>query len=251
MVHPDLLSAVQRTGAELLRRFELREMQIKKKGSGTGAVTMVTDADLFSEAQLVNAIRSCYPDDTLMGEEGSKHKGKSGSVWHIDPIDGTSNFVHGIPTWGISLGRATKGLPDIGVIYLPALGQLYVAEKGRGATCNSQSIHVSERKLKDALYWAAGYGKGKAHFSETLALSVRVTKMIDSSAFELCHIASGQSEIYELHNVPHDVVAGIVIVTEAGGKVTDRQGKPYTTASKTVVATNGVVHAAVLKLLKA
>lgn len=250
MVHPDILAAVQRTGAELLRRFEQREVVVRPKGTELGSEFIVSDADTFSEQQLLQAIRASYPEDGVRAEEGSSHDGTSQSVWHVDPLDGTMNFSRGIPLWGLSLGRATAGMPDIGVIYLPALGLLFVAESGRGATCNSQSVNVSSRPLQQSMYCGGGFGGGKSYLQQGIALHVQATRVVESSAHELCLIARGDAEIYALRNVPHDVVAGAVIVQEAGGTVTDWQGVPYTTEAKDILVTNGVVHQEILELLK-
>jgi myo-inositol-1(or 4)-monophosphatase len=250
VIEPGLIEAVRRTGAELLRRYELGEAIQSLKGEGLGAVNVVTDADIFSEAQLVAAIRQYYPLDGIEAEEGSSFSGASESVWHLDPLDGTVNFTRSIPLWGISVGRATNGVPDIGIVYLPALGLLFVGEKGLGATCNSQPLKVSSRSLGESLYCAGGFGEGRSFLYEKLALSVRATRVIESSCHELSLIARGNAEVYALRNVPHDVVAGALLVTEAGGKVTDFKGEEYTTSATDVLITNGVIHQSVLAILR-
>jgi myo-inositol-1(or 4)-monophosphatase len=251
MIHPELIAAVQEAGA-VLRQFysERSTLVIQIKNGESGAASYVTQADTLAEKIIFTALQRLYPHDAIKGEEGSNQKGVTGSMWHIDPLDGTSNFARGIPLFGVQVGRATHGVPDIGIIYFPLTDELFLAEKGKGATCNGEPLHVSTRPLTDALYWCEGYGSGKFHFNEQLMHSVRLSKMISCSSFALALIARGDAEIYCLRNEPHDVVPGVVLITEAGGRVTDASGAPYTTAAATILATNGDVHDAVLGLLR-
>ena len=124
------------------------------------------------------------------------------------------------------------------------------AEKNKGAFANNKKIKVSDRELKKSLYYSGGYFKGKFGLEKSISDKVGVVKVIDASSYEFAQIAMGDAEIYYLTNVPHDVVAGVCIVREAGGKVSDGAGKSWSTNSKEILVTNGKVHKEVLGLLK-
>jgi myo-inositol-1(or 4)-monophosphatase len=248
MISEELLTAVKRAGDVLVQYFEHREnLQVQQKSASVTDV--VTQADVASEKILFEAIRRAYPQDSIQGEEGSSHYG-SAAVWHIDPLDGTSNFVRGVPLFAISVGRSVRGVPDMGIIYLPTVHKLFVARKGVGATCNGKPLHVSNKTIDRATLFTAIYKHDERyHHPENLLRAVGSLRSFGSSAWELALIASGDAEIYCLRNVPHDVVAGIVLVEEAGGKVTDKEGNAYRTDCEYVVVTNGMTHDAVLGCL--
>ncbi len=218
------------------------------KGGDYDFTSIVSEADLASEKLILERLEKLYPDHNIYSEEKGLIEKGSEKIWYVDPLDGTSNYTRGIPLWGISIGLIDSGIPIFGAINLPALNEVVYAEKGGGAFLNGKKITVSKRSLRESLYYGRGYYKGKLGLDTKLGETVGLVKIVDSSCYELAQIAKGNAEIYSLINVPHDVAAGVVIVREAGGKVTDFDGSEWTLNSKGIVATNGIIHEEVLKL---
>lgn len=211
--------------------------------------SIVTVADTESEKKIISILKGCFPEHGFVGEEAASEKTDAGYVWYIDPLDGTSNFVRKIPIFGISIGLTYKQRPILGLLFFPILDLLVYAERGKGAYANGKRIHVSSRPIKDALYFAGGKYHGKNQIIKGLWDSSSMIKIISASSFELAQIAMGNGEIYCLESVPHDVVAGICIVREAGGEVTEWNGRPWTLGSKNVLITNRKVHKDALKAI--
>src|SRR3989344_6175013 len=214
------------------------------------ARSIVTQADLESEKKIVEILKESFPKHNIFSEELIRENNGSEYTWYIDPLDGTSNFTRNIPLFGISIGLIKNNQSVLGVLYFPALNLLLNAEKNKGAFANNRKIKVSDRELKKSLYYSGGYFKGKFGLEKSISDKVGVVKVIDASSYEFAQIAMGDAEIYYLTNVPHDVVAGVCIVREAGGKVSDGAGKSWSTNSKEILVTNGKVHKEVLGLLK-
>jgi myo-inositol-1(or 4)-monophosphatase len=163
-------------------------------------------------------------------------------------LDGTSNFTREIPLWGITIALVENGVPTIGAMYFPELNKFFYAELGNGATLNDLPIHVSKRAIIEALFYSRSYYKKQLYLDMKLGKAVGLVKIVDSSAYELSQIASGNAEIYAMVSVPHDVIAGVVLVTEAGGKITDFEGNSWNIKSKGIIVTNGVIHNEVIRL---
>ena len=242
------LQAAKETGDILIAYYGNSEEKFKNSTYDIGSV--VTKADLESEEKIVEILKAAFPDHGLHLEEGNSENETAEYVWYIDPLDGTSNFVRNIPLFGISIGLLQNGEPILGVLFFPALNLLLHAVKGQGAFANNKKIAVSNKSLEQSLYYSGGKFNGKMLLNEALISSVAMIKIIDSSSYEFAQIAMGDAEIYSLINIPHDVVAGVCIVKEAGGKITDGDGKPWTIHSDTILATNGIVHDQVLKLTR-
>ena len=165
------------------------------------------------------------------------------------PLDGTSNFVRNIPLFGASIGIVRNGQPVCGVLYFPAIDLLVEAETGGGAFANGKKITVSKRPLAQALYYSGGKFKGAFQLNNNIAAACGLLKVIDASSYEFAQIAMGDAEIYFLVNIPHDVVAGICIVREAGGVVTDEKGKEWQLTSKEILATTATLHRELVAIL--
>lgn len=191
-----------------------------------------------------------FPNHNFYGEEKIRNFRDSKYTWYVDPLDGTSNFVRNIPLFGISIGLIKNNEPILGVLYFPILNLIVYGKKGEGAFANGKKIRVSDRGTKNSLYYSGGYHNGKLRLKEKIVEKVGMVKIIDSSSYELAQIAMGDAELYILRNVPHDVIAGVAIIREAGGEVTDYEGNEYTLNSKNIVASNGKVHKEILKILK-
>jgi len=204
---------------------------------------------IFTEKIIVRELTSQFPGYGIYAEEEHRSNTDASFVWYVDPLDGTSNFVRNIPLFGISIGLLHHGAPLFGVLYFPALNIMVHAEVGKGAYANNKKISVSKRGLSTALYYANG---DDTHSVMNVAISREcgVIKTVGASSFELAQLAMGDAELYIRPNSPHDVVAGIAIIEEAGGKVTDERGDPWTLESSVVIASNGVTHDDVLSVLE-
>lgn len=220
------------------------------KGDVFEPSNIVTKTDVECEEVIVNILSKTFPSHNIFGEEKTDIKKNSPYTWYIDPIDGTSNFSRNIPLFGMSIGLTENDEPILGVLYFPMLDLLLYAEKGRGSFANNEKISVSKRPLNQSLYYAGSYYKKKLRLNRSVSDKVGILKMISCSSFALAQIAMGDAEIYLLTSIPHDVVAGVVIVEEAGGKVTDFEGNPWTIHSKNILVTNKNIHEEVVELIK-
>lgn len=216
---------------------------------------VVTKADLASEKAIIKDIKANFPDHSILSEEKGKDKQDSDYIWIVDPLDGTTNFTIHNPLWSVSIGVAYKNKVVLGVVYAPYLDELYVAEKGGGAWRNKQKIKVSS------------ISKGKVintfcHGSTIRDIKIALkymrqqkTKELDcrqlgSAAIELAFVASGRVESIMIPGANSwDVAAGVLLVREAGGRVTDFKGKEWTLKSRDILASNKKIHSSILKLL--
>jgi len=243
-----LLPLVRRAGNILLKHYGVASSNWKQQDN-FGISSIVTQADLDVEKFLGHELKLRFPNYGFYGEEKLRRKIDSEYVWYLDPLDGTFNFNRQVPIFGISLGLVHNGVPVAGILHFPKLKLTVWAEFGRGTYANGKRVKVSQRSLSQSLYWAGGYYKHKLGLVDKLLPHIGAVKIIDASSFVLAQIAQGQAEIYALSNIPYDVVAGVIAIQEAGGKVTDQKGKPYTIDSQTIVATNGRIHDQVVSIL--
>jgi len=222
--------------------------EARQKGAVYSAKSLVTEADIQSEKKIVERLQKYFPDYGIYAEEEHKINVQAPFVWYVDPLDGTSNFVRNIPLFGVSIGLTHHGKPIMGVLNFPALGILIYAERGRGAYSDGKRITVSDRSIHTSLFHASG-DEARSRTRDILHEKCGLLKVLGSTSYEFAHIAMGNAELYIRENSPHDVVAGIVILEEAGGKITDERGNPWTLESSVVIASNGVIHDDVLSLL--
>jgi myo-inositol-1(or 4)-monophosphatase len=242
----------QEAGALLLGYFD-RGVGYKLKGE----FDLVTEADHASEALIVERLRSHFPGHGIMAEEGGGADSGSRYCWYIDPLDGTTNFAHGFPAFCVSIALAEDGNVVCGVIYDPLHQELFEAERGSGAWLNGRRIRVSEReRLADSLL-ATGFPSRKrhlnvnVHFYYQVAMVSHGVRRAGSAALDLAYVACGRLDGYwEFGLNPWDMAAGILLVEEAGGKVTDMHGGPATLKSPHVMADNGRVHEELLELFR-
>lgn len=192
---------------------------------------MVTQFDRASEEMIITGLQELRPLDAIIGEEGASKTGTSGITWHIDPIDGTSNFYFDLPMWAVSIGAADAHGPLVGAVYAPALGEMFTAARGQGATCNGAPITCRENTvLSDALV-CTGYSyriHERLQHAQRVAhmmTEIRDIRRLGAAAIDLCFVASGRYDAYfEEHLHSWDLVAGQIIATEAGAAVTDFAG---------------------------
>ena len=249
--HPDYIATAseiaRRTGALLLEFFS-RGVKTEYKGAGT--VDVVTEADRASEKLIVESLRAAFPNHGIVGEEGSRSQSASEYLWYVDPLDGTTNFAHGFPVFSVSLGLVRDSQVIAGVVFDPTRNQLFAAERGSGATLNGAAIHVSKIRTMGESLLGTGFPSKKRHlnpniyFYHHLTLKSHGLRRAGSAALDLACVASGRYDGYWEFNLnPWDTSAGVLLVEEAGGKVTHMDGSKFdVAASKEVLATNGQIH---------
>jgi myo-inositol-1(or 4)-monophosphatase len=223
-----------------------------------GIIDLVTEMDQESERMVTEILRQSFPEYGILGEEGSKSTAPYTCRWIIDPLDGTTNYTHSYPLFGISIALEKHGEITLGVVYNPILDELFIAEKGFGARLNGTPIHVTDTNELGKSLFASGFPYDAwsnprnncnewEHFIKT-TISVRCD---GSAALDLCHTACGRLDGYwELDLEPWDMAAGALIVQEAGGLVTQADGKPFSHLQRSVLASNEHLHQAILDVLK-
>lgn len=216
---------------------------------------LVTEIDEACERHVVTRIKVSYPDHDYYAEEGHRRSdNKSEWRWVIDPVDGTTNFAHGIPLFAISIGLQRKGECVGGVVFAPYLNELFFGWKGGGAYLNSKSIrlHVSEAQELSESVLATGFpyvqkdtrNENLANFAR-ITSEARGTRRFGSASLDLAWVAAGRLDgFWEMHLKPYDVAAGAVLIREAGGRVTDFFGGDDWLEGQTFVGTNGKIHEA-------
>jgi myo-inositol-1(or 4)-monophosphatase len=245
---PDMSSIAREAGA-LLMEFFRQSVKVEYKGE----VDLVTVADRKSEALILQGLRARWPSHDILGEEGGLHDQGSEYRWYVDPLDGTTNFAHGFPVFCISLALEHRGQRIAGVIYDPTRDELFAAERGGGAFLNGERMHVSATASLAESLVATGFPSHKRHknpnihFYHQITLRTHGVRRAGSAALDLCYVACGRFDAFWEFNLnPWDTAAGVLLVEEAGGVVSDLQGGAFQIASRETFASNGLVHAALL-----
>lgn len=241
-----LLQAIE-AGAVELRRFFNGSFTISSKASIND---LVTEADHASEKAIFTVIQKNYPDHFILSEETGALPQDSDYKWIIDPIDGTINFANGIPICCVSIGLEHKGQMIMGAVYNPFMNEMFIAERGQGATLNEKKIQVSDKSdlLTSCLVTGFPYqyldtANGPLQIFEKLIRKAIPVRRLGSAALDLCWTAAGRFDGFYEHKLQAwDSAAGFLIVEEAGGKVTDLQGNKYTPYNPGIIATNGKIH---------
>ncbi len=241
-------TAVQaaRAAGTLQREQLWQEHDIAFKGD----VNLVTEVDRASEEMIVMALRAKYPDHDVLAEESDYGNFGSSYKWIIDPLDGTTNYAHGFPWFGVSIALEVDGEVRLGVVCHPMMNELFTAVKGEGAFLNGKPIRVSRRApLKNSLL-ATGFPYDRtwdnennfANF-ENFQMAARAVRRAGAAALDLAYVAAGRLDGYwEIKLKPWDVAAGTLLVEEAGGKVTDHAGGPYSIYNHRILASNSLIH---------
>ena len=224
------------------------------------AVNLVTDADRRSEQAIVDTIRKSWPDHHILAEEEGLRKGADATYrWVIDPFDGTTNFAHGFPAYCVSIGVEYKGRCILGVVLDPVRQELFLAESGGGASLNGMPMRVASTPSLNEALLVTGFAydirqspnNNLDHFSR-FALRAQGLRRTGAAALDLSYVAAGRFDgFWELKLQPWDTAAGLVIVQEAGGRVTDFKGVPYSIYEPSIVASNGLIHDEMLEVLAA
>ncbi len=223
------------------------DLRVDKKGT----IDLVTEVDLAVERMFRELIADRFPDHGVLAEElGGSAANLSGPCWIFDPIDGTTNFAHGLPIFCASLGLEIDGVGEVGAVYDPTRRELFTAERGQGAFLNGRPVHVSTATdLVDALLVTGFPYDVHDRVDEIVGLfgafvgRARAVRRLGSAAIDLCYVAAGRIDgFWESDLKPWDVAAGSLIVTEAGGRVTKMDGTAFSSRGRHILATNGLIH---------
>ncbi len=246
------VEAARRAGA-ILDEYARSGFRIDHKD----ALNLVTDADRHSEQAIVDAISRSFPDHEILAEERGQAGSPSPFKWIIDPLDGTTNFAHGFPAYCVSIGLEYEGRGILGVVLDPTRQELFVGEAGSRATLNGKPIHVSRTPKLDGALLVTGFAydirvskqNNLDHFANFAVRSQGLRRM-GAAAIDLCYVACGRFDgFWELKLHPWDTAAGSVIVTEAGGRMSEFGGKPFSIYGQEMIASNGLIHEEMVEVL--
>ena len=250
-----MVNTCRKAAKALIRDFgEIEKLQVSVKGPGD----FVTAADNRVEKIIIDELQKARPNYSILSEECGEIKKDDSFKWVIDPIDGTSNFLHGLPHFAISIGLEHKNEIICGIIYDPIKDEMFTAEKGNGSYVNNQRIRVSSRsKLKDSLILTGGprYSSIKKDiileeykkFTSKLTIPIR---KLGSGSLDLAYVAAGRCDGYWQRDLHYwDIAAGIVIVREAGGYVTDFKGGNDFIKNKSIIAANSKINKEMIEVL--
>ena len=238
---------------------------LKENFGGTYAIeskdvvsNLVTEIDKRSEKKIIELIKTDYPSHNILSEEIGAIDAESEVKWIIDPIDGTINYAHSIPICCVSIGVEKKGEIVLGIVYNPFSGETFFAEKGKGATLNEKKIFVSSENHinKSLLVTGFPYTSSKNPtkqlevFTKIVSSDIPIRRL-GSAALDICWTACGRFDGFWEYNLnPWDVAGGSLVLTEAGGKLSNFSGNGYNIYEKEILATNGLIHEQVLKLIQ-
>lgn len=222
-----------------------------------GAINLVTEMDHRAEAAVIEILEKEFPSHSILTEESNGREGSSSYRWILDPLDGTTNYAHGYPFFCVSLALEKDGQIIWGIIYDPLREELFAAEAGRGASVNGRALQVSATRLMRQSFLCTGFPydmrestEDNLRYFSRFAKIVQAIRRDGSAALDLCYVAMGRFDgFWEMKLNPWDVAAGGLIVTEAGGRVTNFSGNPFTINGQEILATNGLIHEDMLSVL--
>jgi len=240
------VEAVAREAGALLMGHFARRVTIEYKGE----VDLVTVADRSSEELIVSRLRAHWPEHGIVAEEGTRSDPGAEYRWYVDPLDGTTNFAHGYPVFCVSIALVRQdGQREVGVLYDPTRDEMFSAERGSGATLNGKPMRVSKTARLCESLLGTGFPSHKRHknpnihFYHQLTLRSHGVRRAGSAALDLACVASGRYDgFWEFNLNPWDTAAGVLLVEEAGGKVTRFDGTPFRLDSREVLGSNGLIH---------
>ena len=249
-----LLEAIKEAGFIMQTYFQGQFVIESKEGINN----LVTEVDRLSEDKIISIIKKHCPDHSIISEESGEEKQDSDYQWIIDPIDGTVNFAHGIPICCVSIALKYKDDLILGSVFNPMMNELFFAERGKGATLNGMPISVSRKSdfRKACLVTGFPYKwpdlrEHPIKVFERFVLEGLPVRRLGSAAIDLCWVACGRFDGFWEYNLSSwDVAAGYLLVEEAGGRITNFEGEPYSVFDKQTLATNGHIHEEMLRLIK-
>lgn len=253
MLRETLIRAAK-AGATILKNNFNTSFQVNNKA---GVNNLVTEIDHACEAEIIKTIHDVYPNHQILSEECGSIEGSQEYRWIIDPIDGTVNFAHSIPMCCVSIALEKNQEIEMGVVFNPLVNEFFYAEKAKGAFLNDVRIRVSENDEIEKACLATGFPytflnekHGPLEIFNALIRKGIPVRRLGSAAIDLCYVACGRFDgFYEHHLQPWDTAAGFLIVKEAGGEITNLAGAPFYPAMQGIVATNGKIHASLMKYI--
>jgi myo-inositol-1(or 4)-monophosphatase len=245
-----------REAGEILIAEHSRPQTISYKGD----VDIVTETDKKSEAAIVSRLRTHFPKHAIVAEEGGGGEGDAAKssryCWYVDPLDGTTNFAHGYPCFAVSIALLENGEPLVAAILNPILNELFTATRGEGSFLNQKKVHVSQIQTISKSLLATGFPSQKRssnpniHYYWEFTLRSHGVRRAGSAALDLCSVACGRFDAFwEFGLKSWDSAAGILVVREAGGIVTDFAGQPYHVGDRELIASNGLIHDEMRKIV--
>ncbi|MGQ0620261.1 MAG: inositol monophosphatase family protein [Panacagrimonas sp.] len=248
------VSAARSAGNFIMRHVDrVPQLQVEKKGRND----FVTQVDRGAESEIIKTIHKAYPQHAILGEEGGQI-GDNEVMWIVDPLDGTTNFLHGFPHFAVSIGISVKGRLEHGVIYAPCTQDLYIASRGAGATLNNRKLRVSGCKDMDQALIGTGVPIRAVNLDAYIPMLRNVVantagvRRAGSAALDLAYVAAGRLDAFwELNLKPWDIAAGIVLVQEAGGMVSEIYGQPDPMLTGHILAATPKLHPIFVDLLTA
>ncbi|WP_132051447.1 inositol monophosphatase family protein [Pseudocnuella soli] len=249
-----LLTAIE-AAAAVIRRFDDIAFDIASKD---GRNDLVTEVDHASEKAIIETIRAQFPDHHILTEESGDLPQASEYKWIIDPIDGTINFAHRIPICAVSIGLEYQGQMVLGAVYNPFMNEMFLAERGQGATFNGKPIQVSKKERVENACLVTGFPytyldqpNGPLQVFERFIRRGIPVRRLGSAALDLCWVACGRFDGFYEHSLkPWDSAAGYLMVQEAGGIVTNIHGEPYSVYEPGIIAANDIMHGDLVKWVK-
>lgn len=255
---PSLLKTATEAATQagmLLSRYARDGFQITHKS----LIDLVTEADHAAEQCVIDVILTSFPNHRILAEErGEIDQSPSLYRWIIDPLDGTTNFAHGFPTYCVSIGLEYKGVCVLGVVYDPTRDELFSATRGGGARVNDRAIHVSRTPQLDRALLVTGFAydiretpnNNLDHFAR-FALRAQGLRRTGSAALDLCYVAAGRFDgFWEVKLKPWDMAAGVVILQESGGQITNLRGQSHSLYGEELVSSNGLIHEAMIMVIQ-
>ena len=249
------VKAARKAGSLITRAsFDIDKLTVRSKRQND----FVSEVDDAAEDAIISTLRDAYPSHGFLAEESGEKDSEAEYIWVIDPLDGTTNFLHGFPQYCVSIGLMRRGVPQHAVVYDPNRNELFTASKGAGAYLNDRRLRVSRvEKLQDALIGTGFPFKEQAHMDEYLRGMRNLMRMCQgirrpgAAALDLAYVAAGRTDAFwEIGLSPWDMVAGALLVREAGGLVGDFDGEDKYLESGRIVASNAKIFSAMLKALK-
>jgi myo-inositol-1(or 4)-monophosphatase len=250
----DVAVAAASRGGEILRKHWGRHHVTRKKGP----IDLVTEADLASEKAITQVIQSAFPEHSIQAEEGGGTLGTASHRWIVDPLDGTTNYAHGLPEFCLSIAFAYEGKPVVGLVLNPVTEELFCGIEGKGATLNGKPLRVSDVEDLKAALLVTGFPYQLEPVVDPLInrfrrclLAAQGIRRLGSAALDLCYVACGRFEgFWEQNLAPWDTAAGLVVAEQAGASVSDFSNQPYLIEKKEILATNGLIHEEMVTLLR-